>query len=227
MGKVVIEGVEFLFNKLYQNDSETDEIAADMFRGNKLLTYVEMETVTIINFEGFADCSNLTAAIFKNLRILGNNAFAGCNFKTIDISNVVSIGNFCFGACRSLETITLNDEITEIDVGTFNNCRELTSIHLPENLEKIGNQAFYEARKLAITQLPKKVNTIEDFCFGNCYALTNLTLGGKGYPVITIGNSAFLNCTNLTKLTIYTTGGQALAGAPWGATNATITYLPA
>jgi len=75
--------------------------------------------------------------------------------------------------------------------------------------------------------LPKKVNIIPRYCFGNCYALTNLTLGGKGHPMIAIEDGAFYNCNNLTKLTIYTTGGQALAGAPWGATNTTITYLPA
>lgn len=227
MGKVVIDGVEFLFNKLYQNGSETDEIAADMFYENKLLTYVEMETVTIINFEAFGACSNLTTAIFKNLRVLGNSVFGGCNFKTIDISNVVSIGNLCFGVCVSLETITLNDEITEIDVGTFLNCRGLTSIHLPENLEKIGNQAFYGAQKLVITQLLKKVNTIGNFSFGNCSSLTSLKIGSEGYPVKIIGDNAFINCNNLTSLTIYTTGGQALTGAPWGAINATITYLSA
>ena len=43
MGRIVVEGIEFLFNKLYQNGSETDEIAANMFYRNKLLTYVEME----------------------------------------------------------------------------------------------------------------------------------------------------------------------------------------
>ncbi|RHG37056.1 leucine-rich repeat domain-containing protein [Fusobacterium varium] len=249
MGRVVIDGVEFLFNKLYRDGAETDEIVADMFSGNKLITYVEMEAVTIINYGAFYACSNLTTAIFKNLRVLGNHVFAGCNFKTIDIPNVISIGNLCF-ATNSLEKITLNDEITEIEYGTFNGCQELVNIHLPENLEKIGERAFYNCKKLyieklpenlktigvgafygveklAITQLPKQVNIISDFCFEKCYGLTNLTLGGVGYPVITIGNSPFYNCTNLKKLTIYTTGGQPLAGAPWGATNATITYLSA
>ena len=250
MGRIVVEGIEFLFNKLYQNGSETDEIAVNMFYKNKLLTYVEMETVTIINHDAFNYCSNLSTAIFKNVRVLGPLAFGGCGFKTIDISNVVSIGDYCFGACLNLETIILNDEITEIGFGAFNNCQQLSSIHLPENLEKLGERAFYNCKKLyieklpenlktigvgafysveklAITQLPKQVNIISDFCFEKCYGLTNLTLGGVGYPVITIGNSPFYNCTNLKKLTIYTTGGQPLAGAPWGATNATITYLSA
>ncbi|EHO82049.1 leucine-rich repeat domain-containing protein [Fusobacterium ulcerans] len=227
MGKVVIDGVEFLFNKLYQNDSETDEIVADMFSENKLITYVEMETVTIINYGAFYGCSNLTTAIFKNLRVLGNHVFAGCNFKTIEIPNVISIGNLCFATNQSLEKIVLNDEITEIENSTFTQCRGLVNIHLPENLEKIGSRVFFDARKLILTQLPKKVNIIPGYCFGNCYALTNLTLGGKGHPMIAIEDGAFYNCNNLTKLTIYTTGGQALAGAPWGATNTTITYLPA
>ncbi|WP_278572444.1 leucine-rich repeat domain-containing protein [Fusobacterium ulcerans] len=142
MGKVVIDGVEFLFNKLYQNDSETDEIVADMFSENKLITYVEMETVTIINYGAFYGCSNLTTAIFKNLRVLGNHVFAGCNFKTIEIPNVISIGNLCFATNQSLEKIVLNDEIAEIENSTFTQCRGLVNIHLPENLEKIGSRVF-------------------------------------------------------------------------------------
>lgn len=356
MGKLIIDGIEFKFNNIYKNEVETDEIESNMFYENKLLTYVEMDMITVINSQAFRRCSNLHTAIFKRLRVIGENAFSGCGFKTIDISNVVSIGEGCFRGCE-IETISLNDEITEIPteafcecgalknvklpsnletvryrafyrctkiekmqipttirviesyafylsgageiilteevvIGTdafwgcyfekvvikkittiqkemfgrssiiaaefesvdkiermgFEFCKKLTSIFmpkvreigdyafqycenltitsLPETLEKIGDASF-AVTKIAITQLPKKINVIPNSCFVGCLYLTNLTLGGKGYPISSIDRMAFGSCDNLINLTIYTSGGQALEGAPWGATNATITYLEA
>lgn len=356
MGKLIIDGIEFKFNNIYKNGVETDEIESDMFYENKLLTYVEMDMITVINYQAFRRCSNLHTAIFKRLRVIGENAFSGCGFKTIDISNVVSIGEGCFRGCE-IETISLNDEITEIPMEAFCECETLKTIKLPSNLEAVRYRAFYRCTKIekmqipttirviesyafylsgageiilteeveigtdafwgcyfkkvvikkittiqkgmfarssiiaaefesvdkiermgfefckkltsifmpkvreiedfafqycenltitslpetlekigiasfaitkiAITKLPKKITTIPSSCFYGCLSLTNLSLGDKGYPVTFIHEIAFGNCENLTNLTIYTTGGQALAGAPWGATNATITYLPA
>ena len=356
MGKLIIDGIEFKFNNLYKEEVETDEIEAFMFYENELLTYVEMDMVTVINHRGFYGCSNLNTAIFKNLRVIGDEVFVGCPFKTIDISNVVSIGKKCFWGSE-IETISFNDEVIEIPDETFRQCPNLKTIKFSSNLERIGNMAFYRAnfiekmqipttvttigteafylsgkgeiilpnlinigeeafrasyfskvvmnrittitknlfrsskiitaefenveiiedyafdycseftqvsipkiRKIgkyvfascgklsftslpdtleeigagafgatliAIKQLPKKINTLPDFCLSTCFSLTDLILGGKNYPIVSISTSAFLNSTNLTKLTIYTTGGQPLAGAPWGATNATIAYLPA
>lgn len=356
MGKIIMGGVEFKFNNLYKNGIETDEIEAAMFDGNELLTYIEMDTITVINIWAFRSCDNLSTAFFKKLRVIGDEAFAYGGLKTIDITNVVSIGERCFRGSK-LETISLNDEITEIPDEAFRECSNLKIIKLPSNLERIGNRAFYrnwniekiqipttiksigssafflsgrgeiilneevgigeEAfwgsyfekvvikkiteiskslfehaslitgefenvtlikdygfqqcekltniyipkvkeiggyafnncmnltisylpdtvekigrasfafTKIAVTKLPKKINTIPNSCFYGCSSLNNLTLGDIGYPIKLIENFAFEQCTNLKKLTIYTTGGQALAGAPWGATNAVITYLPA
>lgn len=259
MGKLIIDGVEFKFQKIYNSSGETDELVHSIFSYNKLLTYAEMEMVKIINHSGFKD-SNIETAILKNARVLGSGVFNYCSKLTkIDIPNVISLGNRCFASCVSLETIILNDEIIEIEERTFANCRNLKSIKLPSKLEKVGKHAFYMSPKLsilslpdtlekieefafaetpiAITQLPKKINIIPSGAFDRCYSLTNLILGGKGYPIEYISpnntseypytTGSFNYCNGLKKITVYTTGGQPLAGAPWGATNAAITYLPA
>lgn len=356
MGKVIIGGVEFKFQKLYVESGETDEIEPYMFYENKALTYAEMEMVKIINDWAFRGCQNLQTGIFKGARVLGNWVFGGCGFNTIEIPNVISIGNNCFRN-SSIEVIELNDEIIEIEEGTFRECASLKNVKLPINLEVIGHYAFYRSTKIeqmqvpamvtrigdyafflsgagelilseevligeesfwgchftkivikklntvqrkmfeyssvliaefenaefikefsfqeckkltniyipkvkeiegytfnncinlsinflpdtleklgvasfaftkiAVTRLPKKINIIPNSCFYGCSSLNSLILGDVGYPINLIENFAFEQCTNLASLTIYTTGGQALEGAPWGATNATITYLPA
>lgn len=356
MGKLIIDRIEFKFNNIYKNGVETDEIESNMFYENKLLTYVEMNMITVINYQAFSRCYNLHTAIFKRLRVIGEEAFRGCGFKTIDIPNVISLGKGCFFG-SDIENISLNDDITEIPYEAFRGCEGLKTIKLPSNLEKVGYMAFYRCfnvermqipttiktienygfylsgageiiltedvtigkdafwgcyfekvvikkittiqkemfgrssiiaaefesvdkiermgfefckkltsifmpkireiedfafqycenltitslpetlekigaasfavTKIAITQLPKKINVIPNSCFVGCLSLTNLTLGGKGYPMTSIDRMAFGSCDNLTNLTIYTSGGQALEGAPWGTTNATITYLEA
>lgn len=390
MDKIIMGGVEFKFNNLYKGGVETDELGL-MFYDNGEVTYVEMGKITVVNWRAFYGCSKLNTVILKRLRVIGEEAFAYCGLKTIDITNVVSIGDGCFKGSK-LESISLNDEITEIPTEAFRECEMLKTIKLPSNLEIIGQRAFYRVydvkielpstiksiaaeafylsgtgeinistevligdrafygsyfskivikkitniteqlfrscsfitaefesaemigkeafgycreltniympkitkigdyafsnckklnitslpdtlkeigigaftsctqlsltslpntitkmglgafalTSIAIKQLPLSMNRLEDQVFSYCYSLTELTLGGKGYPMeyitpffqsgddytkYTLGS--FYDCPNLKKLTIYTTGGQALAGAPWGATNAVITYLPA
>lgn len=390
MDKIIMGGVEFKFNNLYKRGVETDELGS-MFNSNKEVTYVEMGKITVANWRAFYNCSKLNIIILKRLRVIGDEAFSGCGFKTIDISNVVSIGEKCFQG-SAIETMSLNDEITEIPDEAFRQCPNLKTIKLPSNLErigirafyraydvkielpstikristeafyaggtgeinlstevligdrafygsyfskivikkitniteqlfkscsfitaefenveviekeafyycreltniympkirKIGNSAFYYCQKLAITslpntlevieagvfdscknfsltslpntikeigafaflgtsiaikQLPLNMNRLEDQVFSHCHSLTELTLGGKGHPMEYITplfqsgddytkytTGSFYDCPNLKKLTIYTANGQPLAGAPWGAVNATITYLPA
>ena len=76
-------------------------------------------------------------------------------------------------------------------------CTSLVLTSLPEGLTSIGNRAFY-----------------------NCTSLTYITF--KGTPT-SINSDAFKGCTNLTDIKVPWAEG-AVANAPWGATNATITY---
>jgi len=146
------------------------------------------------------------------------------------------IGNYAFYYCQKLIITSLPSTLEELEDGAFAGCTGLTITSIPETIKKIGAAAF-AGTSISIRQFPLSVNRLPDQVIGGCYLITELTLGGKGHPIeyITPYNTSgasysmgsFFDCINLTKLTIYTTGGQALAGAPWGATNAAITYLPA
>ena len=73
---------------------------------------------------------------------------------------------------------------------------------------------------VSISSLPDGIANIGNNAFYNCTNLTSLTF--KSTPDA-IASNAFSACTNLTTINVPWAEG-AVAGAPWGATNATINY---
>lgn len=85
---------------------------------------------------------------------------------------------------------------------------------------KVRDYLFVGCTNLALTSLPEGLMSIDDYTFYNCTSLTSITF--KGTPT-TISSLAFDGCTNLTDIKV-PWAESAVSGAPWGATNATITY---
>ena len=104
--------------------------------------------------------------------------------------------------------------------GAFSDCTNLALTTLPSGITNIGVGAFSNCTSLALTTLPSGITNIGDGAFSNCSSLVSLTF--EGTPE-SIGGSAFYGCSNLTTINVPWAEG-AVANAPWGATNATITY---
>ena len=109
---------------------------------------------------------------------------------------------------------------TKIRDYLFTKCSNLVLTSLPDGITSIGEDAFYGCTSLAHVSLPEGLTSIGDSAFYGCTSLTSITF--KGTPN-SIMSSAFKGCTNLTEIKVPWSEG-AVAGAPWGATNATITY---
>ena len=56
--------------------------------------------------------------------------------------------------------------------------------------------------------------------FDSCTSLTNITIPSS---ITSIDSTAFIKCTNLTQITV-NKAQDSISGAPWGATNATVTW---
>lgn len=152
--------------------------------------------------------------------------------------NVTTITTPLFKGYTALTSIsfknltTLNNSGT--DSGLCRQCTALTSVSMP-NLQTVTATssgyagAFWGCTALETITLPKLQSVTgadnNGGMFRLCTALKNVQLGSEGNPVTYLQSNVFNACTQsgLT-ITIYTSGGAALAGEPWGATNATIEY---
>ena len=79
----------------------------------------------------------------------------------------------------------------------FYNQPKLAKITISPSVTKIAPYLFYKNAAITLTDLPK-VKEIERSAFEECSKLTTLNLG---QALETVGDCAFQNCTNVTKLT--------------------------
>lgn len=120
----------------------------------------------------------------------------------------------------SLASFLLPSGITSIGDQAFYYCTNLVLTSLPSGVTSIGESAFGNCTSLALTSLPSGLTSIGNHAFEGCTGLTSITF--KSTPT-SIASSAFNGCTNLTDIKVPWAEG-AVANAPWGAKNATITY---
>lgn len=177
---------------------------------------------------------------------IGDYAFYNWNKVLPTIPNsVTSIGEYAFYGCQYLQLTDLPPNLTSIGQYAFQLCSggRFTVSSLPNTVRTIGKYAFANS-STSISSVPEGVTTIPERCFGFCDYITSMTIPSTvttmgsqcfisctgltqvtflGTPTTFTYNNAFSNCTNLTTIRVPWSEG-AVAGAPWGATNATITY---
>ena len=181
------------------------------------------ESLTSIGNRAFDGCTNLAlTSLPEGLKSIGDSAFVDCTNLALRSlpEGLTSIVEHAFRGCTSLALTSLPAGVTSIGHLAFYGCTSLALRSLPEGLTSIGNAAFYGCTNLALTSLPEGLKSIGDNAFQNCTSLTSITF--KGTPT-TIVSSVFPGCTNLTEIKVPWSEGK-VANAPWGATNATITY---
>lgn len=91
---------------------------------------------------------------------------------------------------------------------------------LDEMLLMITRTKGIVERSLTSIAIPDSVTNISSYAFFICESLTSVTIPDS---VKSINSNTFQNCTNLLTINVPWAEGE-VAGAPWGATNATINY---
>lgn len=153
---------------------------------------------------------------------LGNSKYAQVRImvdgKMVGQTVVRPYGFAYIGA--SLTQIDLPANITSIGMWAFVNDVYLRLTELPSGLTVIGANAFNNCSEISITEIPSGVTSIGPNAFIDCVGLTSIRF--LGTPT-SINATAFRNCTNIKEIKVPWSEG-AVANAPWGAINATITY---
>ena len=96
----------------------------------------------------------------------------------------------------------------------------LESVEIPDGVTAIDEKAFDYFTSLKTVIIPNTVGVIYEFAFRGCTSLTSIEIPSS---VNSISPDAFRNCNNITTITVHKPE-DSIAGAPWGATNATVIW---
>lgn len=137
----------------------------------------------------------------------------------------IEIGSYAFKDCTGLRNVLRQDSdhtiLTHIDPNAFEGCTSLQRFTIQRGVSSMGAGAFLGCTNLQEITLGEGVVNIDNRAFDGCSALTSITIPGS---VKSMSLTAFTG-SSLDTITINNYEGSIL-GAPWGATNATITYVP-
>ena len=137
------------------------------------------------------------------------------------LEGLTELRSYAFYNRGRIVNVTLPEDLVLIGTHAFDGCTSLTTITLPSNLVTLSDYMFKDCTSLTTITIPNSVKTIGRYVFSDCTSLTTITIPNS---VETIGGGAFYVCTSLTEIIVDNSEG-AISGAPWGAPNATVTYL--
>jgi len=220
----------------YENgDNWTDGV---LYMGNYLIdttnniadSYKIKDSTYAIADGAFESCDKLTSiSIPSSVTSIGSSAFNGCSAVTnITIpDNVTYIGEWAFDGCTEISSINIPNSVTHIGEGAFYGCKKLSSINIPDTVESIGgdllkgtayyndetnwnNDSLYIGNHLISVKsnvsdsysIRSNTKTIAGNAFLNCSEITNITIPDS---VIYIGESAFFGCSKLLNISIPST----------------------
>ncbi len=157
-------------------------------------------TVETIMKDAFNNSRATSVTLPSGLKRIGVNAFySATNLVSIAIPDTVTyIGKSAFANCTKLSTVVFNSKTSALKYlgdSAFVNCTMLSRLELPANLQEIGDKAFYGCTRLATVT------------FDGYEYYENQTGGMDARKVsdsqlVSIGISAFSECTNLSRIAI-------------------------
>ena len=147
--------------------------------------------ITEIPNRMFQGCTNLkftadseTEFILpETVTSIGDFAFMGCNFRTIQMSEgVKTIGQGAFANNNRLKTIVVPNTVTSIGDTAFSNCKLLSEVTMPiADDVKLGKDLFVDSKKIATINV-KAGSGIATYCSEWAETVKSKT----GYTAITV-----------------------------------------
>ena len=156
---------------------------------------------TAIGPSAFRDSPVASVTMPDTVITIGQYAFAYCGSlnSVIIPDSVTHIAQYAFLSCSALSSLTLGEHLSIIGYNSFSNCTSLTSLFIPDNVTGIGDEAFGYCTGLTSLSIGSGVYSIGNAAFSSCTALTSVTMGSG---VVLMGYYAFANCRALTSVTI-------------------------
>ena len=169
--------------------------------------------VTRIGDSAFLNCTTVTnVSIPGSVTNIDVQAFTGCGLTSVTIpDSVLTIGQSAFLSCLSLASLTIGSNVVSIGDDAFYGCSSLTNVFIPNSVTNFNGTALSECSSLiSITvdgQNPA-YSSLDGVLFDkNQTKLVDYPGGLAGSYIIpgsvtSIGDSAFLFCTELIDVAI-------------------------
>lgn len=200
----------------YYYDQTAQKIVYRYYTGNLTIpssvTYQEKTyKVTRVDLWG---CSELTSiSLPSTLEEIGEGGFSDCSQLTqITLpESLKKIGGFAFQSCDNIKEITIPASVREIgqDAFTLSGVEKLVikdlaawcSVKKPGGFISSNNtKVFLNEEEIKDLVIPDGVTIIEPNTFNGFKSIETVTVPAD---VDSIGNNAFLGCTNITKVTAH------------------------
>ncbi len=198
--------VKYVREYSFYNDVKLEEIDLSnvytigpyAFHGCEKLDNINVAKAYAMGERAFMDCKSLSTIDVTALRNSGRQVFQGCEklqsvtlsentklsygmfarsgLKSVEIYEKLIIPEYCFAQCKSLESVTLNNDLVKISRGAFCENDLLKSVTFGK-VQSIDREAFYDCPELESITLPDCEVAIGDYAFMDCEKLAAVTLG--------------------------------------------------
>ncbi len=185
------------------------EIGTGAFGGTKIASISFPQSIEVIGEAAFAGCNYIVGSISlpENIRVIGRSAFSGCNgFSGALIlpDKLEVLGASAFAGCSGFTgNLTFPTKITEVNQGAFHGCNFGGTLYLHDGITKINSDAFNGCSFKGELVLPKYLSFIGDAAFAS-----NLFSSMSPLPesLLMIENSAFANNPRLSGTIVFPDG---------------------
>ena len=191
---------------------------------NKIISYprdggetaVLPDGVKIIGKNAFASSNVKSVKVSGSVETIEDSAFSEAKVETIDLpGSLLTIGNSAFYKANRLKAIDIPGRVKQIGNSCFYSCSALEDVILGGDLESLGASAFYNCGKITELVLPDKLTSIGNNAFSYCTGLQELTFPNS---ITNIGSGVLANCTSLKKVSfgekIQTIAGNVFVNCP-------------
>ena len=199
-----------------QNFGGVTQIDAEAFKGCVGLEDITLpNNITTLGEKCFMNCENLVISLGSGISTIPSSCFKNTGISTLIVPTTINtIENNAFNSCQSLDSVIVYESTTNIGNGAFKQCPSLSSatIYFSGSVPDFSS-AFASNFNIAytikwssssdvipddgsVTGIEYLADVPEEHLKDNTYIV--LVIIGKGCT--SIGNKAFLNCSNLSTL---------------------------
>lgn len=183
--------------KIDLSEAVITEVPEGQFKSHAFLYNVILpEGLRTIGREAFEYAPLKTINFPSSVENIGNWAFSNTSLGEVDLSEtaVTTLEERVFYYCKGLKKLLLPQKLVSINDYCFEHCSSLEySLELPETLRTIRTCAF-NSTPVTIPHFPKNLTWIGESAFSSGLRNVSVVLTS---PKLTIGQSAFRNCRNL------------------------------